>query len=171
MTGMRASISRIRLIDLQAGLVGQPHVQQDDVRRIAADALKAFRAGERHLDAVGRGGERLAHLLGDQGLVIIDEQQVGHEDRSRSIRKSQSAGRCSHGSGPQGGSPRVRQGYRQAERQAGDLFPVRRRAGRWGTLGSRPLWKRQGPIVDGMNQANMVQGGLSLTRALFRTIV
>ena len=66
------------LVDLQAGLVGQAQVEENDVRRPGADPLEAFGAGGGHLDPVSRRGERLAHLLRDQGRVIVDEQQVGH---------------------------------------------------------------------------------------------
>src|SRR5262249_9416827 len=40
-------------------------------------------AGGGHLDAVAGGGEGLAHLLGDQGRVVVDEQHVGHGWRPR----------------------------------------------------------------------------------------
>ena len=66
------------LVDLQAGLVGQAQVEQNDIGRSGADALDPFGAGAGHLDAVSGSGEGLAHLLGDQDRVIVDEQQVGH---------------------------------------------------------------------------------------------
>jgi hypothetical protein len=62
-----------RLVDLQAGLVGQAQVQKDDVRRLDPDARQSFGAGGGHLDAVCGGGECQPHLLGDQGRVIVDE--------------------------------------------------------------------------------------------------
>ena len=72
-----------RLVELQAGLVGQSQVEEDDVRGVGADEPEPFRAGAGHLDPVRGGRERQAHLLRDQGRVIIDEQDVGHGDRSR----------------------------------------------------------------------------------------
>ena len=66
------------LVDLQAGLVGQAQVEQNDIGRLGADALEPFGAGAGHFDAVTGSGKRLAHLLGDQDGVIVDEQQVGH---------------------------------------------------------------------------------------------
>ena len=60
-------------------MVGQAQVEDDDVGRLGADALKPIRAGAGDLDPVRRGGERLPHLLRDQGRVIIDEQEVGHD--------------------------------------------------------------------------------------------
>src|SRR5262249_58878375 len=66
------------LVDLQPGLVGQAQVEENDVRRTGADPLQSLGTGGSNLDPVGRRGERLAHLPGDQGRVIIDEQQLGH---------------------------------------------------------------------------------------------
>ena len=71
---MRADL----LEDLQAGLVGQAEIEQDHVGRIRADVLQPCSPGAGNLDPVGGSGERLAHLLLDQGRVIIDEQQMGH---------------------------------------------------------------------------------------------
>jgi hypothetical protein len=66
------------LVDVQAGLVGQAQVQEDHVRRFGPDALNPVRPRAGHLDPVGGGGERLAHLHRDQGRVVVDEQEVGH---------------------------------------------------------------------------------------------
>ena len=77
------------LVDLQAGLVGQAQVEQNDIRRPGTDALEPFGAGAGHLDPVTGSGERLAHLLRDQDRVIIDEQQVGH-GRLRPVRQEKS---------------------------------------------------------------------------------
>ncbi len=79
MTGIRASMPADLLVDLQAGLVGQTQVEQNDIGRVGADALEPLGAGAGHFDPVTGGGERLAHLLRDQGRVVIDEQQVGHD--------------------------------------------------------------------------------------------
>src|SRR5204863_6908146 len=65
-------------VDLQAGLVGQAQVEENNVRRPGADALEPFGAGTCHLDPITRGGERLARLFWDYDRVIIDEQHVGH---------------------------------------------------------------------------------------------
>jgi hypothetical protein len=66
------------LVDLQAGLVGQVKVEENNVRRPGTDPLESFGTGAYHLDPVSRRGERLAHLPREQGWVIVDEQQVGH---------------------------------------------------------------------------------------------
>src|SRR5207245_554994 len=58
------------LVDLQAGLVGQAQVEENDVRGPSADALEPFGAGAGHLDPVTGGGERLAQLLRDHGRVV-----------------------------------------------------------------------------------------------------
>src|SRR5947208_934821 len=42
-----------------------------------------FGAGAGHHDSVSRCGEGQAHLIGDQGRVIIDEQQVRHDASPR----------------------------------------------------------------------------------------
>jgi hypothetical protein len=67
------------LVDVQARLVGEAQVQENNFGRIAADTLQPFRSAAGHYDGVHRGGEGHAHLLGDQARVVIDEQQVGHD--------------------------------------------------------------------------------------------
>ena len=69
-----------RLVDLQARLVGQTQVEQDDVRagRYATAQAPPRRSG--HHNAMGVGGERQVHLPGNQGRVIIDEQDISHEN-------------------------------------------------------------------------------------------
>jgi hypothetical protein len=42
-----------------------------------ADVLEALGGGAGHRDGVR--GEGLAHLLGSQGQVVVNEQQVGHD--------------------------------------------------------------------------------------------
>ena len=66
------------LVDLQAGLVGQAKIEQNHVGRIGADALQPRGPRAGNLDPVLGRRERLAHLLLDQGWVVIDEQQMGH---------------------------------------------------------------------------------------------
>ena len=61
------------LVDVEAGLVGQAQVQEDDIRRPGADLLQPLGASAGHLDPVSGGGESLAHLPRDQGRVIVDE--------------------------------------------------------------------------------------------------
>ena len=66
-------------VDLQAGLVGQPQVEQDDVGRPRADRFQARRRGACDLHAVCRGGERLTHLLRDEDRIVVDQQEVRHD--------------------------------------------------------------------------------------------
>ena len=61
MTGMRASIRRSCLVDVQAGLVGQAQVEENDVRASGGDPLQALCARLGHLDPVRGGGEHVAH--------------------------------------------------------------------------------------------------------------
>jgi hypothetical protein len=69
-----------RPVDLQAGLAGQAQVEEDYDRRLCVDKPEPSRARACHVDPVRRARERHAHLLRDQRRVIIDEQDVGHED-------------------------------------------------------------------------------------------
>ena len=77
------------LVNLQARLVGQAQVEENDVRMPGTDPLEPFSSGARHLDPVSGSGERLAHLPRYQGRVVVDQQQVGH-DRSNATRANQS---------------------------------------------------------------------------------
>src|SRR5262249_59443054 len=52
--------------------------EENAARRAGPYPLEPVGAGGGHLDPVSRRGERLAHLPGDQGRVIVDEQQLGH---------------------------------------------------------------------------------------------
>ena len=63
--------------DLQAGLVGQAQVEENDVGRRGRDALEALRTRIGDLDSVCGGREDVAHLLREQPRVVVDEQQVG----------------------------------------------------------------------------------------------
>ncbi len=65
--------------DLQARLVRQAQVQENDIRGRGRDALEALATRVGDLDSVCGGGEEVAHLLREQLRVIIDEQQVGHD--------------------------------------------------------------------------------------------
>jgi hypothetical protein len=67
------------LVDLQAGLVGQAQVEEDDVGRLGTHPLEPLGAGGGHLDPVLGGTERLAHLLRDHDRVVVDEQKVSHD--------------------------------------------------------------------------------------------
>ena len=67
------------LVHVQAGLVGQVQIEENDVRRRGTDPLEPFGAGAGHVDPVSGPGEHLAHELWNQCRVIIDEQQVGHD--------------------------------------------------------------------------------------------
>src|SRR5262249_24721897 len=67
------------LVDLQAGLVRQAEVEENDVRGPGTDPLESFRTAGCDLDTVGRRGERLAHLPRGQGRVIVNMQERGHD--------------------------------------------------------------------------------------------
>ena len=64
------------LEDVEAGAVGQPQVEKDDVGRMAPNLLHAVSAACRHRHPMGGLGERLAHLLRQQHGVIVDEEYV-----------------------------------------------------------------------------------------------
>jgi hypothetical protein len=66
-------------VDVQAGLVGQAQVEENNPRRQGTDPLQPFGGGASHFDPVPGAGEHLAHPLRDQCRVIIDEHQVGHD--------------------------------------------------------------------------------------------
>ena len=65
-------------IDVQAGLVRQAQVEQDDVRGVRADPLDPLCPGNGDLRPMKPGGEGHPKLVEDQVRVIVDEQQVGH---------------------------------------------------------------------------------------------
>jgi hypothetical protein len=67
---------------VQAGLVGQAQVKENDVWPKVGDTLKTLSARASDLDPVCRGGEDVAHLVREQAWVVIDEKQVGHVDPS-----------------------------------------------------------------------------------------
>jgi hypothetical protein len=68
--------------DLQAGLVGQAQVEQNNVWPNGGDAFEALAARVGDLDPVCGRGEHLAHLVREQVGVVIDQEQVGHVTRS-----------------------------------------------------------------------------------------
>ena len=64
--------------DVQAGLVGQAQVEENDVRASGGDPFQALCARLGDLNPVCGGGEHVAHLFGEQVRVVIDQEQVGH---------------------------------------------------------------------------------------------
>src|SRR6516164_5835245 len=64
--------------DLQARLVRQAQVEENDIRGRRPNALEALATRVGDLDSVFGGGEAVADLLREQVRVIIDQQQVGH---------------------------------------------------------------------------------------------
>ena len=64
--------------DVQAGLVGQAQVEENNVRASGGDPFQALCARVGDLNPVFGGGEHVAHLLGEQVRVVIDQEQVGH---------------------------------------------------------------------------------------------
>jgi hypothetical protein len=69
--------------DVQAGLVGQAQVEENDVWPNGGDAFETLGARVGDLDAVCGGGEHVAHLVGEQVRVVIDEEQAGHATPSQ----------------------------------------------------------------------------------------
>ena len=61
------------LVDVQARLVGQPEVEENDIGRPGPDSLEPGEASAGDLDPVGGGGEELPNLGRDQRRVVIDE--------------------------------------------------------------------------------------------------
>ena len=60
--------------DVQAGLVGQAQVEENDVWPNVGDTLKALGARVGDLDPVCGGGEDVAHLVREQARVVIDQE-------------------------------------------------------------------------------------------------
>ncbi len=65
--------------DIQARLVRQPHVEENDIRARSRDALEALAPREGNLESVSGGGEQVAHLVREQLQIITDEHQAGHD--------------------------------------------------------------------------------------------
>ena len=82
MTGMRRVDAADLLEDLQAGLVGQAQVEENDVRASGGDPFQALCAVLGDLDPVCGRGEHVAHLVAEQVRVVIDQKQGGHETRA-----------------------------------------------------------------------------------------
>jgi hypothetical protein len=70
--------------DLQAGLVGQAQVEENNVWASAGDTLKALGTCVGYLDPVCWGREDMAHLVREQAWVVIDQEQAGHGTRASS---------------------------------------------------------------------------------------
>ena len=82
MTGMRASIRRSCLEDVQAGLVGQAQVEENNVRASGGDPFQALCGRLGDLNPVRGRGEHVAHSVAEQVRVVIDQKQGGHETRA-----------------------------------------------------------------------------------------
>jgi hypothetical protein len=65
--------------NLKACLVGQMQIEKNHIGRLGPNMRKACRPGGGYVDAMGRSGEGLPHLLGDQAGIVIDEQQMSHD--------------------------------------------------------------------------------------------
>ena len=68
--------------DVQAGLVGQAQVEENDVRPGVGDAFRPSAPVLGDLDPVCGGGEHVAHLVREQVRVVIDQEQVWPWDAS-----------------------------------------------------------------------------------------
>ena len=66
------------VVDVEPGLIGEAHVEQDDVGGMGAGAGEAFFSGVGDVDTVSGRGKRLADLLGYEAGVIVYEQQMSH---------------------------------------------------------------------------------------------
>ena len=69
------------LQDVQAGLVGQAQVEENNVWPNVG-ALEALGGRVGNLDPVGGGGEYMGHLVREQVGVVVNEKQVGHATRA-----------------------------------------------------------------------------------------
>jgi hypothetical protein len=68
--------------DVQAGLVGQAQIEENDVWPNVGDTLKALGPCVGDIDPVSGGGEDVAHLVRKQAWVVINQEQVGHVTRA-----------------------------------------------------------------------------------------
>src|SRR5205807_3238413 len=68
--------------DVQAGLVGQAQVEENNVRASGGDAFQALCARLGDLNPVSGRGEHMAHSVAEQVWVVIDQEQGGHETRA-----------------------------------------------------------------------------------------
>ena len=68
--------------DVQAGLVGQAQVEENNVRASGGDPFQALCARLGDLNPVCGRGEHVAHSVAEQVRVVIDQEQVGHVTRA-----------------------------------------------------------------------------------------
>ena len=68
--------------DVQAGLVGQAQVEENNVRASGGDPFQALCGRLGDLDPVRGRGEHVAHSVAEQVRVVIDQKQGGHETRA-----------------------------------------------------------------------------------------
>src|SRR5262245_419609 len=74
-----ASVDLAELLqEVQARLVGQGQVEENDIGPSFSGALEASGARVSYFDMVCRGGEDVAHLVREQVWVIVNQEQVGH---------------------------------------------------------------------------------------------
>jgi hypothetical protein len=64
--------------DVQAGLVRQAQVEENDVRASCGNPFQAIRTRVGDLDPMFGRGEHVGHLFGENVRVVIDQEQVGH---------------------------------------------------------------------------------------------
>ena len=64
--------------DVEAGLVGQAEVQENNVRARSRDSFQALGAGVGDGNPVSGRGEHVAHLVAKQVRFVIDQEQVSH---------------------------------------------------------------------------------------------
>src|SRR4029077_13233435 len=68
--------------DIQAGLVGQAQVEENNVRASGGDPFQALCARLCDLNPVCGRGEHVAHSVPEQVRVVIDQEQGGHVTRA-----------------------------------------------------------------------------------------
>ena len=68
--------------DVQAGLVGQAQVEENNVRASGGDPFQALCARLGDLNPVCGRGEHVAHSVAEQVRVVIDQKQGGHGTRA-----------------------------------------------------------------------------------------
>ena len=64
--------------DVQAGLVRQAQVEENDVRACCGNPLKPLGAGLGDLDPMFGRGEHVGHLFRENVRVVVNQEQVGH---------------------------------------------------------------------------------------------
>ena len=68
--------------DVQAGLVGQAQVEENNVRASGGDPFQALCARLGNLNPVCGRGEYVPHSIGEQVRVVVDQKQGGHVTRA-----------------------------------------------------------------------------------------